>query len=90
MKNYVAYVVFSHTELETTRQLILSLLLHRLQCSWLQRNCWHARCHRLCRWTLTPIISPGGNNAELYCCRKGYLTLNVMTVCDTKMFHKYH
>lgn len=32
-----------------------------------------------------PIISPGGPNAELYRCRKGFFSLNVMGVCDASM-----
>ena len=35
--------------------------------------------------SLVRIVSPGGNNAELYRCRKGFLALNVMAVCDAKM-----
>ncbi|XP_050710739.1 uncharacterized protein LOC126995293 [Eriocheir sinensis] len=35
--------------------------------------------------TLIPIVSPGGNTAEIYRYRKGYLALIVMAVCDAKM-----
>lgn len=35
--------------------------------------------------TLIPIVSPGGNTAELYRCRKGFFALNVMALCDAKM-----
>lgn len=34
---------------------------------------------------LIPIRSPGGQDAELYRCRKGFFALNVMAVCDAKM-----
>jgi hypothetical protein len=32
-----------------------------------------------------PIISPGGNNAELYRNRKTYFSINVQGVCDSKL-----
>lgn len=32
-----------------------------------------------------PVISPGGDNAELYRCRKGFFSLNVMGVCNSSM-----
>lgn len=35
--------------------------------------------------SLIPIRSPGGNTAELYRCRKGFLGLNIMAVCDAKL-----
>ena len=34
--------------------------------------------------THVPIISPGGDNAELFRCRKGYFSINVQCVCDSK------
>lgn len=34
--------------------------------------------------THIPIISPGGDNAELFRCRKGYFSINVQCVCDSK------
>ncbi|XP_042876219.1 putative nuclease HARBI1 [Penaeus japonicus] len=35
--------------------------------------------------THIPIRSPGGDNAELYRCQKGYFSLNVMGVCDANL-----
>ncbi|XP_050704110.1 putative nuclease HARBI1 [Eriocheir sinensis] len=32
-----------------------------------------------------PIISPGGEDAELYRCRKGFFSLNIMGVCNSSM-----
>ncbi|XP_050704623.1 putative nuclease HARBI1 isoform X1 [Eriocheir sinensis] len=32
-----------------------------------------------------PIISPGGQDAELYRCREGFFSLNVMGVCNSSM-----
>lgn len=32
-----------------------------------------------------PIQSPGGNNAEIYRCRKGYMSINVQAVCDANL-----
>lgn len=32
-----------------------------------------------------PIMSPGGEGAELYRCRKGFFSLNVMGVCNSSM-----
>ena len=34
---------------------------------------------------LIPILSPGGQDAELYRCRKNFFALNVMAICDAKM-----
>ena len=34
---------------------------------------------------LIPIISPGGQDAELYRCRKNFFALNVMAICDADM-----
>ncbi|KAK3878751.1 hypothetical protein Pcinc_016563 [Petrolisthes cinctipes] len=31
------------------------------------------------------IISPGGDNAEVYRCRKGFMSLNVQGICDAHM-----
>ncbi|KAK3865591.1 hypothetical protein Pcinc_028813 [Petrolisthes cinctipes] len=31
------------------------------------------------------IISPGGDNAEVYRCRKGFMSLNVQGICDAQM-----
>ncbi|KAK4303886.1 hypothetical protein Pmani_024136 [Petrolisthes manimaculis] len=31
------------------------------------------------------IISPGGDNAKVYRCRKGYMSLNVQGICDAQM-----
>lgn len=31
------------------------------------------------------IISPGGDNADIYRCRKGYMSLNVQGICDADM-----
>lgn len=31
------------------------------------------------------IVSPGGDNAEVYRCRKGYMSLNVQGICDAQM-----
>lgn len=35
--------------------------------------------------THIPIRSPGGQDAELYRCRKGYFSINVMGVCDASL-----
>jgi len=35
--------------------------------------------------THIPIRSPGGVDAELYRCRKGFFPLNVMGVCDASL-----
>ena len=35
--------------------------------------------------TQIPIISPGGENAELFRCRKGFFSYNVQVVCDHKL-----
>ena len=35
--------------------------------------------------THIPIVSVGGDNAELYRCRKGYFSINVMGVCDADL-----
>ena len=32
--------------------------------------------------THIPIINPGGNESEIYRCRKGYFSINVQAVCD--------
>ena len=36
-------------------------------------------------WSHIPIISPGGKDAELYRNWKGYFSLNVQAVCNTKL-----
>ena len=35
--------------------------------------------------THIPIISPGGDNPEIYRCRKGFYSLNIQGVCDANM-----
>ena len=35
--------------------------------------------------THIPIKSPGGPNSEIYRCRKGYFSINVMGVCDASL-----
>jgi len=35
--------------------------------------------------THIPIISPGGDNAELYRNRKGYFSINCQAVCDAEL-----
>ena len=35
--------------------------------------------------THVPIKSPGGPNAEIYRCRKGFFSINVMGVCDAEL-----
>ncbi|XP_069992780.1 putative nuclease HARBI1 [Penaeus vannamei] len=32
-----------------------------------------------------PIQNPGGQNPELYRCRKGWMSINVMAVCDASL-----
>lgn len=31
------------------------------------------------------IISPGGDNVEVYRCRKGYMPINIQEICDANM-----
>ena len=35
--------------------------------------------------THVPIVNPGGNDAELYRNRKGYFSINVQLLCDSKL-----
>ena len=35
--------------------------------------------------THIPIISPGGDNAELFRNRKGYFSINVQAICDLEL-----
>ena len=35
--------------------------------------------------THIPIISPGGDNAELFRNRKGYFSINVQAICDHEL-----